>query len=447
MNNQDFCIKIIGLSLVPDIQQKLKEIFVKINTKSLESIINNQEIILSSHNNKIIKDIYQKIVDLFNQNLNTKYEIEYINSFSDFSQVGSIVFPLSENTSVYDIISVFTPEDKKIESEIVIDKDIDILESTSCRGCYKRTPIKLAFCINCGFILRDENLEDYQIKFSHLNQVEKIKISKYLSDISDKEYSEIVIDNIGLFPFLFNFKAYPNSITKILEYLDINGIKYHFKINKDFNFEKIISYAYPSVNLGKIHYEYEYINKNLLKIITDTIRKTNLDDLKYILTLVLNEYSQIIETIHLSEDSAQLLFSDLEKELNKLIEKFIFLIKRSQSLRLYLSQTSILKIKYEISDLEREISLNGNSSLLKINQETLKLKKDEIEEISKVVENNQITNAQINSVKSFFSSIKTKINYINTLDNRENKGEIFEINSLKSNIILKIKSVDEILKV
>ena len=55
-------------------------------------------------------------------------------------------------------------------------------------------------------------------------------------------------------------------------------------------------------------------------------------------------------------------------------EKFIFLIRRSQSLRLYLSQTSILKIKSEVIELEREISLNGNSSLLKINNETLKLK-------------------------------------------------------------------------
>ncbi len=375
--------------------------------------------------------------------MNTKYKIEYINSFSNFSSLGSIVFPLSENTSIYDIISIFTPEIPKNESKIIVDKDIDILESNSCRCCYKRTPIKLAFCINCGFILKDENLEDYQIKFTSLNQVDKMKVSKYFSDISDKEYSEI---NIGLLPFLFNFKAYPNSITKILEYLDINGIKYQFKINKEFNFEKIISYAYPSINLGKIHYEYEYINKKILKIITDTIRKTNLDDLKSILTLVLNEYSQIIETIHSSEEVAKLLFSDLEKELNKLIEKFIFLIKRSQSLRLYLSQTSILKIKSEVIELESEISLNENPSLLKINNETLKLKKDEIEEISKVVENNQITNAQINSVKSFFSSIKTKINYINTFDNIENKGEISEINSLKSNIILKIKSVDEILK-
>ena len=86
-------------------------------------------------------------------------------------------------------------------------------------------------------------------------------------------------------------------------------------------------------------------------------------------------------------------------------------------------------------------------SIQKINSDVLELKNKEMEEILKLIENNEITEAQVNSVSSLLSSIKTKVNYLGTYDIQENKGNYAEINSIRNNLILKIKAIDETLRI
>ena len=445
MKNSDFCIKVKNLNLIADLDQKMSNIFTKINLKNQQIIQSNDEIYFSSHNKKVIDYIYQELLE----NFKSKIDIEIVNDFLELNQLGTIIFPLPENKSIYDVVSISGKNNVQDKSQLNI-KDYDnfnIINAVICKCCYKQTPKEINFCISCGFILaKDEIIEDFQIKISNIDPEIKIKAAKYLSEISNLNYSNI-LTSLGILPVVIKLKAYSTSMNYILEQLNKHNIRHELIDNKTFNANRIISGLYPSIDLGKINFEYEYINKSISKIIVDTMRNLIYEQHKKLLSSSLYESYQIIDNIRSSDDSSKLLMNDIEKEINKLLEKYIFLIKRSDKLKVFLSEINIEKLNNEIKDLENRISITNNVSLKKINSDVLELKNKEMKEILKLIENNQITEAQINSVSSLLSSIKTKVNYLGTYDIQENKGNYAEINSIRNNLILKIKAIDETLRI
>lgn len=445
MNNSDFCIKVKNLNLIANLDQKISNIFVKINLRNQQIIQSNDEIYFSSHNKKVIDYIYQELLE----NFKSKIDIEIVNDFSELNQLGTIIFPLPENKSIYDVVSISGKNNIENRSQINIKdyNNFNIINPVICKCCYKQTPKEINFCISCGFILtKDELIEDFQIKISKIDTETKIKAAKYLSEISNLNYSNI-LNSLGILPIVIKLKAYATSINHVLNQLDKYNISHELIDNKTFNANRIISGLYPSIDLGKINFEYEYINKSISKIVVDTMKNLVYDQHKKLLSSALYESYQIIDNIRNSDDSSRLLMTDIEKEINKLLEKYIFLIKRSDKLKIFLSEINIDKLNREIKDLENKISVTNNISLKKINSDVLELKNKEMEEIIKLIENDQITEAQVNSVSSLLSSIKTKVNYLGTYDIQENKGNYAEINSIRNNLILKIKAIDETLRI
>lgn len=96
--------------------------------------------------------------------------------------------------------------------------------------------------------------------------------------------------------------------------------------------------------------------------------------------------------------------------------------------------------------IEDKINTMDNLTLKKLNEQNLELKNQELKEMKKIIDNYQILNHQITSTKDLFKSLRTKIAYINTYDIQENKGDYLELNSIKNNLISKIKAIDEVLK-
>lgn len=445
MKNSEFCIKVKKLNSIANLDQKITNVFIKINLRNQQIIQSNDEVYFSSHNKKVIDYIYQELLENFKSNI----DIEIVNELSELNQLGTIIFPLPENKSIYDVVSISAKNNIENKSHLNI-KDYDklnIINAVICKCCYKQTPKEISFCINCGFIIaKDEIIEDFQIKINKIDTETKIKVAKYLSEISNLNYLNI-LNSLGILPVVIKLKAYSTSMNYILEQLNKHNIRHELIDNKTFNTNRIISGLYPSIDLGKINFEYEYINKSISKIIVDTMKNLAYDQHKKLLSSVLYESYQIIDNIRSSDDSSRLLMSDIEKEINKLLEKFIFLIKRSDKLKIFLSEINIDKLNNEIKDLVNKTSTTNNVSLKKINSDILELKNKEMEEILKLIENNEITEAQVNSVSSLLSSIKTKVNYLGTYDIQENKGNYAEINSIRNNLVLKIKAIDETLRI
>lgn len=443
MNNHAFCFKVEGLNLIKE-ESRLKDIFVKLNTKNQELLLNSPTLYLSSDNGKIIKYIFEKLSENFNEHIS----ISFTEYNSSFNQLGTVIVPFPENEQIYDIISIHSENEYIFKEEILNINNTNyldnILNPLICKCCYKKTPQEISFCIYCGYETgKEEILQNYCLKINKLEYDEKIKLAKYFSEISNIDYSNI-LNTLGKLPVVVEFTAYKNVFEKIVDYLIKNNISYNLI---ELSIQKVLSMMLSSLKLGKIESEFYYINKNTSRIIKETIKNINSYEIKDYINYCLYEAYQIIEHIRNSEKNVFNLLKDTEKEINMILEKFIYLAKKSDKLKIYLSENNYDKLNKEIETLEKDYQLIGNPTLKKISYDTLILKKNELEELAKIQESYQISIHQIMSVNSLLKSIRTKINYINSYDIQENKGDFSELNVIKSNLISKIKAIDETLRI
>ncbi|MFN8577609.1 MAG: hypothetical protein U0354_12200, partial [Candidatus Sericytochromatia bacterium] len=390
-------------------------------------------------NNKVINIIYDNLI----QSFKTDLKIEFYKS-EDLNQISSIIFPLSENASIYDILSVSINKEMQLESqEEIINHNFkdNLIDPIVCKCCYKNTPKEISFCIYCSYeIKKDDIISDYQIKINKLDYESKVKLSKYFSDISSINYSDI-LNKFGSLPVIIELKTNQSFINEILEQLEINNISYNII---EYTIEKFISKVYNSVNLGTL--ENDYITKSNTKIIKETIKSIKSYDLKESITYSLYQSFQIINQLRNSEKNAFLLLKDTEKEINIILEKMMSLVKRVDKLEIYLSENSIEKLNKEIIKIQDKINILDNKALSEINKQNLELKNQELKELTKIIDNYQVLNYQIISIRDLFKSLRTKVAYINTYDIEENKGDYKELNNIKNNLISKIKAIDEVLK-
>lgn len=439
MNNNTFCLKVEGFNSLQNIEEKLKKIFTRLNEKNYNALLSNDTIYFSTHNNKVINYIYETLLN----NFKNEISLEFINNI-ELNQIASIVFPMPENDRVYDILSISLEKNAEIEKQnepLDINFKDNLINPVICKCCYKNTPKEINFCIYCSFeIKKDEIFLDYQIKINKLDYESKVKISKYFSEISNNNYQDI-LNNFGLLPVIIELKTNNVFFNDILEQLEINDISYNVI---EYSLEKFLSKIYNSINLGTL--ENEYISKSNNKIIRDTIKSIKSQNLKDSISYSLYQVFQIINQLRNSEKNASFLLKDTEKEINKILEQLMNLVKRVDKLEIYLSDNNVEQLKKDISKLQEKINTIDNLTLKKINQENLELKNQELKEMIKIVDNYQVLNHQISSIKDLFKSLRTKVAYINTYDIQENKGDYLEFNNIKNNLVSKIKAIDEVLK-
>lgn len=437
MRNEIHGLKVEGLNSIDEVE--IKKVFKRLSDKNLELLLKQDTIYFSTHNYKVINYIYESLKNLYNPSI----KLEFIEN-DNLTQIASLIFPLPENESVYDIVSILTdqPYDKNLdEVRDISDIKETIINTVFCNCCYKSTPSEISFCIHCAFeTKKTDSIIDYQIKINKMDYESKVRLSKYLSDISEKDYS-LILNTFNNLPIVIEIKSTNSFMIDIVDYLNINNISYNII---ESTIDKLLSKIYYSINLGEL--SNFYIAKSNIKIIIDTMKNIRSLRLKNIITNNLYQAYQIINHIRNSDKNSIHILKSTENEINKILEQSMYLIKKLDQLEIYLSDNSVEQIEKEILKLNDKISLLDNLTLKKINQENLKLKNNELKEIKEIVSNYEILNNQVESINDLFKSVRTKIAYINTNDIQQNNGNYKEFDNIKHNLINKIRAIDEVLR-
>lgn len=435
MRTKTFCLKVEGLNNLKE--EDLKKVFKRLSSKNLEILLSQNIIYFNTHNGKVINYIYEGLNNLIDNNIS----LDFVEP-NDINQIASLVFPLPENEKIYDIVSINIDKDNIIEKQDNITNLKDtIVNSVFCKCCFKSTPKEIDFCIYCSFdIKKEESVSDYHIKINKISHEARIKLSKYFSEISSNDYNDI-LNSFNNLPVIVEFKSSGSFLEQILSQLEFNNISYNLL---EYSLEKFIYKLYSSINLGYL--EDSYITRSNAKLIKDTMKAIRSQDLKNAISNSLYQAYQIINHLRHSDKTSYFLLKDMEIEINKVLEQFMSLIKRVDKLEIYLSENSISQIEKEIIKIEEKISLSDNIVLKKLNLENLDLKNQELKEMTKIIDNYQVLNHQIDSIKELFKSLRTKVAYINTYDIQTNKGNYKELNNIKFNLINKIKAIDEVLR-
>ncbi|MBC7475858.1 MAG: hypothetical protein H7263_16365, partial [Candidatus Sericytochromatia bacterium] len=411
MEKSSFYLKIQGLDQSENyLKAIIKKLFTKLNN-DIEKVIFSEKIIFLTGNNKNIGNIIYET--LFGEGVNIVRE-ELISE--NFNKLGMIIFPLSVKDNVYDVINVFgkISESNTITFDKItnLEKDenlsINIKDGISCKSCYASTPSKLNFCINCGHgFNKNESLSSYSIKITSIdNSNNKTKLVKYLSQVTSIHDYKLLTDYLSRLPTIVNFYMYPSELNNLFKIFDNYTISYSLIDSESFSFEKFFSsfIPYGSLNLGTIQADKSYLDPVISHLAVESIQNSSSDILKNIISKCLLEVYRIIDLVRNSETSSKILFEEIERDVEELLGKFLYFIKRIEQLNQYFSDHSPDKISNEINALKNKLEKTLNNTALEMYKESLNLKEKEYDDL--LILNNTIETlqSQIISVMTIFGT-------------------------------------------
>ncbi|MBC7472697.1 MAG: hypothetical protein H7263_00275, partial [Candidatus Sericytochromatia bacterium] len=313
------------------------------------------------------------------------------------------------------------------------------------------TPSKLNFCINCGHgFNKNESLSSYSIKITSIdNSNNKTKLVKYLSQVTSIHDYKLLTDYLSRLPTIITFFMYPSELNILFKMLNNYAISYILIDSESFSFEKFFSsfIPYGSLNLGTIQADKSYLDPVISHLAVESIQNSSSDILKNIISKCLLEVYRIIDLVRNSETPSKILFEEIERDVEELLGKFLYFIKRIEQLNRYFSDHSPDKISNEINGLKNKLEKTLNNTALEMYKESLNLKEKEYDDL--LILNNTIETlqSQIISVMTIFGTMRTKVTYISTFDIQKNKGDFAELNQLKSNLVSKLKAIEETLSI
>lgn len=429
------------------ISEILRDIFPKLTKDYIDNLSNLDSFYLQ-FNNKIVFD---KVKDRLKQH---NIELSIVQNVSNLNKVGSVIYPLSSNSQIYGVIVFFRDEhhNKEKSSDLLsIERnDISNLEFHStnfCKGCRKNIPQKINFCIFCGTQVNFvEQVQNYSIKITSINNQSSISILlKYLSNISEKLSHLQLLEYLSKIPVIINFLSTEYNLNKLLYFLDELGISYKL-YPPNFSFDKLISgITNEQVYLGLIKFEDYLFDPNVSELAKETIKSIKYPEIKDILTKTLIEAYKVLEVLNEPETSNEYVFKEIKKELNNLIFKFLKLISRYNKLKDYLNSNHTQKLKDEINFIFEQ-SKNIDNSLESSYTQIIKIKKEELENVEQIENNVLVLESEILSTISSLRMLRSKILNVNIHDIHGKKGDMKEIKDLKESIILKVHSMEEVLK-
>jgi len=455
MKQQAFKFKVEGLlSNRSQIEIPLRELFVKLNLSTEEILFSDDYIYIAGNNNNVGKYISEKLNKLGLKVTNVE------NIPNDLIKVNNIIFPLPNNPKFYDIISFFRKDENAIKevSKIEEIKKISLLEKRNiafdnpciCRYCFKETSQDLNFCLFCGYeFSQKESMENASIKIIELNDNIRFKFAKYLQEVTSYGNYKKLIDSLTFLPTILNFSIYPSKLNTFFNILNEFGIIYNLLDPEAFSFDKMIASfkQFGSLDIGTIKLENYYFDPVLSKLASDILKKSSSDSLKLATSHCLIEAFRIIDYIKSSDTNSKVLLSDLERDIEDLLTKFLNFIKRANEINTYLLEKTEEKINTEIILLRNQKIKTENEGAKDIYDESIILKEQESKELLEINKTIELIQSHIISIATVLSSMRTKITYMDLINIQKNTGDIKELRELKNNISSRLKAMEEVLSI
>ncbi|MFN4149703.1 MAG: hypothetical protein ACK4IX_02070 [Candidatus Sericytochromatia bacterium] len=424
----------------------LKDVFPKLTNEHTDKLFKLNRLYLQ-FNNKVV---FQKIKDKLTFS-DIKFEVTSV--LVNLNKVASVVYPLSNDQSIYGLV-VFYEELHTNKSSNVsilsIEKDkndlVDFHSTSFCKACRKNVPQQITFCIFCGNqILTSEQIKNYSIKITQLNDSSSISLLiKQLAKISDKFSHLQMLEYFNKVPIILNFNSTEYTLNKLLHFLENLSVSY--KLYSDsFSIDKIISgITNNQIYLDLIKFEDFLFDPIVSDLAKETIRNIKYPEIKDIVSNTLVEAYKVLEILSDPETSNEYIFKDIKKELNNLLYKFLKLISRYNKLKDYHISNPMDKLIEEISFISSKIN-ESNSNLESSYIQILNVKHQELQNMEQISNNLPLLESEILSTISSFRMLRSKILNINFHDIQGKKGDLKDIKALKESIILKIHSMEEVL--
>jgi len=159
------------------------------------------------------------------------------------------------------------------------------------------------------------------------------------------------------------------------------------------------------------------------------------------------EAFRIIDYIKSSDTNSKVLLSDLERDIEDLLTKFLNFIKRANEINTYLLEKTEEKINTEIILLRNQKIKTENEGAKDIYDESIILKEQESKELLEINKTIELIQSHIISIATVLSSMRTKITYMDLINIQKNTGDIKELRELKNNISSRLKAMEEVLSI
>ncbi|MEK7434595.1 MAG: hypothetical protein AABZ74_15790 [Cyanobacteriota bacterium] len=424
----------------------LRSLFIKMNDRVEALFFGNDPVFLTCTAKLPFNYVLKKVKDL-------DLDLEIVEKISsEFSILTSFLLTYSDNDKIYDLIYLWGRnhcEELNLEVQAITEvsrKDI-INNANICRHCHTETPTNINFCIFCG---NDNNRsinttkEKFQIKINKIIDVNiRIKIAKYFTENSEiKDYKKM-LDCFSHLPHTFEIKASIDELNKVIEVLNEYSIEFNYNASRNVD---IISKIFQSkAELGNFEIKNEYFDHILSKNIAETLKSSSSPVLRKALTKCIFEVYRMVDFIKTTETSVKVLLEPTKKDTEEIILKFLNFMKRANKLNTYFEEKSLESINKEILFIKDKVERSNQETAIEMYRQSLELKEKEIEEYMKLNKSLEIIYSQVISVTTLLSSMRTKIAVIDTYDIQNNKGDFAEINKMKENILLNLKTVENTL--
>lgn len=425
----------------------IKETFPKLTNEQIDKLFKLNNLYLQFNNKVVLEKIKDKLTI-------SGMKFEMISDLINLTKIASVIYPLSYDNNTYSLV-VFYQDSKNVNSNtnniLSIEKgksdSVDFHTTSFCKGCRKNIPEKISFCIFCGNkVLPSEQIKNYSIKITQINDTNSISLLiKQLSKISDKFSHLQMLEHFNKVPIIINFNATEFTLNKLLTFFE--GLSVSYKLYSDsFSIDKLIS----GITNNQIYLDLIKFQDLLFDPIVSDLAKETLMNIKYyeikdIVSNTLFEAYKVLDILSEPETSNEYIFRDIKKELNSLLFKFLKLISRYNKLKDYHISNPIDKLIEEIRFISDKIK-NSSSNLESSYIEILNVKSQELKNMEQIENNLPLLESEILSTISSFRMLRSKILNINFHDINYKKGDLKDIKDLKESIILKIHSMEEVLR-